>query len=448
MYPARLDLPRSLVVASLVISGWPQLCSRSWPGLAAVAAAAKSCPARASPRNQRPHLARIVFKYLTQPSVLKAVGRDLLSTFFESFRGELAANGVNLPGPESTDDEYFQALAMLIASPNSPPGVLYEVLVSMENLANPDLPASPEKPDASKSQVDWQVSAELIAIRLWLGAKPRRGPGVPPASSGGLDAGSNHGSRSGINSTPDNALESEGQPPAPRCRGRKAFPKQLYALRQGLGLWKLTFAGKEADLKHEQGILYVAYLLKNPPSEPIHALDLAVQVSTLRGKRVAMTGIIDPATGKTIVVERQARIQERTLSLDDAETRRAIARREKELQAILDDEGRLPQTKADAMQELQEIVEFQKRHSRRSRDSGYRAADSVRKAIGRFHRRLLRAVDPEGRPYPVLAAFAAHLETYLLIPSFRYARKGGRFARTGLAGRFTYEPPPGIIWSE
>ena len=42
-----------------------------------------------------------------------------------------------------------------------------------------------------------------------------------------------------------------------------------------MGAWELTFEGKQAVLKHEQGIYYVAYLLLYPPAEPIHALDLA-----------------------------------------------------------------------------------------------------------------------------------------------------------------------------
>jgi hypothetical protein len=68
-------------------------------------------------------------------------------------------------------------------------------------------------------------------------------------------------------------------------------------------------------------------------------------------------------------------------------------------------------------------------------------------AIKRFHDRLRAAVDRDGRPHPVLQSFGVHLEKYLLLPSARYSGVRSR-ARTGLCGRFTYEPPPGVRWEE
>jgi hypothetical protein len=56
-----------------------------------------------------------------------------------------------------------------------------------------------------------------------------------------------------------------------------------YALRRGLGFWELTFEGKQAIFKHEQGALYVACLLLDPPSEPIHALALALKAKEMSG---------------------------------------------------------------------------------------------------------------------------------------------------------------------
>jgi len=53
----------------------------------------------------------------------------------------------------------------------------------------------------------------------------------------------------------------------------------------------------------------------------------------------------------------------------------------------------------------------------------------------------------DGHPHPVLRLFAGHLEKHLLIPSARFScRTGGRNS-TGLAGCFTYEPPPGVTWT-
>src|SRR6267142_4672979 len=50
--------------------------------------------------------------------------------------------------------------------------------------------------------------------------------------------------------TPESERSQKATPPPPR-----------YALRKGLGVWKLTFDGKEAELRHARGIFYVAYLL-------------------------------------------------------------------------------------------------------------------------------------------------------------------------------------------
>ena len=68
-------------------------------------------------------------------------------------------------------------------------------------------------------------------------------------------------------------------------------------------------------------------------------------------------------------------------------------------------------------------------------------------AIKRFHARLAGAVDAEGRPHAVLRAFARHLHEHLLIPSGRGGGHGGARAASTTAGCFTYEPPPGVVWT-
>jgi len=244
----------------------------------------------------------------------------------------------------------------------------------------------------------------------------------------------------------------EPEPPAPSApetanRGLDP-PRPKYAIRKGLGLWRLTFDGNDADLKHERGIFYVAWLLTHPPQHPIHALDLIAKIPDMYRHQLGLVQIADPATGKQLSLESHARIQERSLSLDDAETLRAILRKEKELEAILDDESQSEPVKQEALRELEAIAEFQRLHGRRIQSAAQRAADAVRKAITRFHCHIANAKDACGNPRPVLVPFAAHLEQYLLIPSRRYAGHGNRFARRGLAGCFTYEPPsPGFAWT-
>jgi hypothetical protein len=233
----------------------------------------------------------------------------------------------------------------------------------------------------------------------------------------------------------------EPQTPAPAAR-----PRPRYALRKGLGLWHLIFDGEEAQLRHERGIFYVAWLLYNPPEEPIHALDLAAKVPEIYRQQLGLGALVDAATGKAVTLESAARIQERCLALDDAQGIRTLLQKEKELEAILDSEHESEPVKAEALRELEAIADFQRRHGRESRDSAARAVRAVRGAISRFREHLRCAVGQDGGPHPILGAFAEHVERHILIPSARYSGHGGRHAREGLAGRFTYERPTGVCW--
>jgi hypothetical protein len=223
-------------------------------------------------------------------------------------------------------------------------------------------------------------------------------------------------------------------------------PTPRYMIRKGLGVWKLIFDGKEADLKHERGIFYVAYLLTHPPEQPIHALDLLARIPEMYRHQLGLEQLTDPTTGRVTPVQSHARIQERSLSLDDAQTMRAILRKEKELEAILDSESESEPVKAEALRELEELAQFQKQYGRRTHDNSQRAVDSVRKAIARFHQRLLHGADARAALNDVHGLFASHINQYLLIPSRRYSGLARHRARTSLAGCLTYERPPGITW--
>jgi hypothetical protein len=234
----------------------------------------------------------------------------------------------------------------------------------------------------------------------------------------------------------------------PQAAPRHAVtPSPRYAIRKGLGVWKIIFDGKEADVKHERGIFYVAHLLTNPPDQPIHALDLQAKIPELYRKHLGLTEIHDPATGKAVILESHARLQERNLGLDDAQAMRAIWKKQKELEAILDDESESEPVKAEALRELEEIVEFQRKHSGRTRDSAQKTARIVRQAIMRFHTHIQNAVDAKGNRDPVLAPFANHLKKHLLVPSTRFGQATPHQLREGIAGCFIYEPQPGIVWS-
>ena len=223
-------------------------------------------------------------------------------------------------------------------------------------------------------------------------------------------------------------------------------PATRFALRKGLGVWELTFESKQALLKHEQGIFYVAYLLINPPKKPIHGMALAAEVTAAYGDCPVATEIMDPATGKSVVVGKHAEIVERSLALDDAEAAAALRRKQRELEAILDDESQIEPVKAEALRDLQAIYAYQKARPTRILNTVQKAVRNVRVAFQRFHQRLVKEVEAQGGSGTVLSPFADHLRDYLIIPSARYSGRDAARAREGLAGCFTYEPPAGVKW--
>jgi hypothetical protein len=225
------------------------------------------------------------------------------------------------------------------------------------------------------------------------------------------------------------------------------LPSPPFSLRRDLGFWQLTFEGQFAIIKHERGILFVAYLLLNPPQHPVHAIDLIAKIPELYRQQLGLTEIVDPATGLPVQLEAGARLQERSLALDDAQSTRALLKKERELYVILDSTESEP-VKAEALRDLEAIAEFQKKYPRRSMDGARRVAHAVRQSIIRFYDHLAAAADNNGKPHPVLRPFAAHLQKHLITPSARFSSPHAASARAHLAGCFTYEPTKDITWAD
>jgi hypothetical protein len=203
-----------------------------------------------------------------------------------------------------------------------------------------------------------------------------------------------------------------------------------YALRRGLGFWELTFEGRHATFKHEPGAPYVACLLLHPYRKPIHALALALDARGLSGQTPEAADVI----------------HQRYLGLDEAEAVRNLRRRERELEAVLDDDEEIEPVKAEALCELEAIADFMRKHPWRSRDCVQKCARTVSLAIRCLHARLAVAVDAEGRPEAVLRGFAGHLDEHLLIPSDGGGIPGRFRLGAALPGWFTYQPPTGVVW--
>ncbi len=222
-----------------------------------------------------------------------------------------------------------------------------------------------------------------------------------------------------------------------------------FALRKGLGFWEVVFEGQRAFFKHEQGATYVAYLLLNPPKEPIHALDLCTRLAfPNRSDSSGIAELVDPETGRVKPLEAQSRIQERSLGLEDAETMRTVLRTQNQLEAVLEDELLSDQVRRATERELIALYDYEKEHWQTVRDSAQRAADAVGRAIKRFFAHLASALDASGKPHAVLRAFAEHIRAHLLVPSGRCCGRGGPRPGVGVAGRFTYEAPEGVVWGK
>jgi hypothetical protein len=146
-------------------------------------------------------------------------------------------------------------------------------------------------------------------------------------------------------------------------------------LRRGLGFWELIFESRRAVFKHDQGALYVACLLLDPPPEPIHAMALALKARKMNGQ--------SPDEAELI--------QERNLGLDDAEAVRNLRRKQRALETMLDDELAIAPVKAEARREREEILEFLRKNSWRTRDNAGRCAGG-----GRCDQALPRAAGQGG----------------------------------------------------
>src|ERR1035437_3399161 len=206
--------------------------------------------------------------------------------------------------------------------------------------------------------------------------------------------------------------------------------ERRYALCRGVDYWALAFEGRETVFKHELGALYVAYLLRNPPREPLHGVALALKAKMKLGQPASPTEVL----------------QERVMGLEEAAAVRALWRRQRELERILHDRLEIEPVKAGAQREPEEIRENLRQSPWLSRHGAERCARAVAVAIRRLHVHLAAAVDAEGRPDVVLRAFALHLQEYLLAPSGRGGAHTRKQALSGFAGCFTYQPPRGVVW--
>ena len=218
-----------------------------------------------------------------------------------------------------------------------------------------------------------------------------------------------------------------------------------YALHREGSLWRLTFDGGQAILKHEQGICYVAEMLSHP-RERVKKLNLAAKLSSPRSKGGSGIEIYDPATGHHEPPASLEPVHETALAADDLEARRAYQARTRKLKAMIGDPTETKRAKVAAGEELEAIAAHLRKDSRTHRDPTKAAADAVRIGINRFLRNLVGRGDTVTSPLRVRRGLARHLDRYLLVPSSRYALPGARKARGELTGCLLYDPPAETRW--
>ena len=131
----------------------------------------------------------------------------------------------------------------------------------------------------------------------------------------------------------------------------------------------------------------------------------------------------------------------------DADTAREMALARRRCQAVIDDDGANEVEREEARAELEEIQDWARKHLRGTEGNEQRQVRAIRQNIRRLVERLRTARSEHGEPDEVLRAFGKHLEKHLLLPSGRGRDGRAGRVRSGLAGRFTYEPPEGVRWS-
>jgi len=152
----------------------------------------------------------------------------------------------------------------------------------------------------------------------------------------------------------------------------------------------------------------------HPAPEGLHAVALALKARDRAGQ----------AAGP------DERVEERSMGLEEAVAVRALWRRQRELERVLEDRLAIEPVKAEALRELEAIADFMRKNPWRSRDCAQKCGRAVSGDIQLLVAHLAGAVDAGGNPQPVLQAFGRHLHEHLLMPS-----DGG-----GLPGRFRGAP--------
>ena len=122
--------------------------------------------------------------------------------------------------------------------------------------------------------------------------------------------------------------------------------------------------------------------------------------------------LVDPSRAIAGSLESHARLQERSLALDNAQTVRARYRKAHELQAILELDQEPEPVKAEALRELEAISQFQ-------RQQGYRTKDAAtNRSVAKAIKRLTNASPRPQTATAVHTLFAAAVRDHRFVKHF------------------------------
>jgi len=225
---------------------------------------------------------------------------------------------------------------------------------------------------------------------------------------------------------------------------------KIFAIRKSGPVWSVTMHGQQAEFKHQKGALYVAYLLLNPPDEPIHGAALELKANAFFGEtmeRDALTTMENPFTGEIVTIPADAELVQHNLLADEKEGRAYLHRKVRELEAILDDDSASEPVKAEVQRELEELHAYQSQTFHETKTMAQNAVRAVRWTLKKLHKDLAMGLDANGKPDVVVRVFASHIQSFILIPSARYHKTGLNQSIARASGCFTYEPPLGVKWT-
>lgn len=109
----------------------------------------------------------------TETHILRNIGRELLTEFFDRFGIELEAKGTQLPDIHCSDDAYFEGWSQLLMTPEALPDRMHDVLHEIHELASPEgherLTAA-LKETCPELEINIDGTREETALRAWLHA--------------------------------------------------------------------------------------------------------------------------------------------------------------------------------------------------------------------------------------------------------------------------------------